>query len=56
MTDANTAILTYKAKIEASVEGKDISGDYNAGSVWQMKKGEWHAVFHTDMKAEAPAK
>jgi hypothetical protein len=55
ITDANTAIVTYKAKIEASVEGKDISGDYNAGSVWQMKKGEWHAVFHTDMKADAPA-
>lgn len=56
MTDTDTAIVTYKAKVESSMEGKDISGDYNAGSVWQMKHGEWRAVFHSDMKAEAPAK
>jgi hypothetical protein len=55
MTDANTAVLTYKAKMEGTAEGKDISGDYNAGSVWQMKNGEWHALFHTDMKVNAPA-
>jgi hypothetical protein len=55
MTDANTAIVTYKAKVESSIEGKDISGDYNAGSIWQMKNGEWRAIFHSDMKAEAPA-
>ncbi len=56
MTDADTALVTYKAKVETSVDGKDNSGDYNCGTVWQMKKGEWHAVFHSDMKAEAPAK
>jgi hypothetical protein len=56
MSDANTAIVTYKAKIEASVEGNDISGDYNAGSVWQIKNNEWHAIFHSDMKVIAPAK
>lgn len=56
MTDADTAIVTYKAKVESSMEGKDLSGDYNGGSVWQMKHGEWRAVFHSDMKAEAPAK
>jgi hypothetical protein len=56
MTDADTALVTYTAKVEASADGKDNSGDYNCGTVWQMKKGEWHAVFHSDMKAEAPAK
>ena len=56
MTDADTALVTYKAKVESSVDGHDNSGDYNCGTVWQMKKGEWHAVFHSDMKAEAPAK
>jgi hypothetical protein len=56
MTDRDTALVTYKAKVESSIEGKDMSGDYNCGTVWQMKKGEWHAVFHSDMKAEAPAK
>ena len=52
MTDKNTALVTYKAKVESSMGGKDTSGDYNCGTVWQMKKGEWHAVFHSDMKAE----
>lgn len=56
MTDRDTALVTYKAKVESSIEGKDMSGDYYCGSVWQMKNGEWHAVFHSDMKAEAPAK
>jgi hypothetical protein len=56
MTDADTAIVSYKAKVESSVDGKDNSGNYNCGSIWQMKKGEWHAIFHADMKAEAAAK
>jgi hypothetical protein len=42
--------------VESSIEGKDMSGDYNCGTVWQMKNGAWHAVFHSDMKAEAPAR
>jgi hypothetical protein len=37
-------------------EGKDNSGNFNCGSVWQMKKGQWQAIFHTDMKEEAAAK
>ncbi|MDQ2824686.1 MAG: nuclear transport factor 2 family protein [Verrucomicrobiota bacterium] len=56
MTDANTAILSYTAKVESSIGGKDNSGNYNCGSVWQMKKGEWQGIFHTDMKEEASAK
>jgi hypothetical protein len=55
MTDANTAIVSYKAKIESTAEGKDNSGNYNCASVWQMKKGQWQAIFHSDMKAEAAA-
>ena len=53
MTDKDTALVTYKAKVESSMDGKDTSGDYNCGTVWQMKKGKWHAVFHSDMKAES---
>ena len=54
MPDANTAIISYKAKVESSIDGKEESGNYNCGSVWHMKNGEWHAVFHADMK-ETPA-
>jgi hypothetical protein len=56
MTDADTAVVTYKAKVDGTAEGKDISGDYNAGSVWRMKNGEWRAIFHSDMKEEPAAK
>jgi hypothetical protein len=56
MTDADTAIVSYKAKVESTSEGKDNSGNFNCGSIWQMKKGQWHAIFHTDMKEEAAAK
>jgi hypothetical protein len=44
MTDDNTAMVTYNAKV---TEG-DKTTDYNCGSVWQMKNGEWRAIFHTD--------
>ena len=54
-TDADTAIVSYKAKVESTSEGKDNSGNYNCGSIWQMKNGQWQAIFHADMKAEKPA-
>ena len=50
-----TAIITYKAKIEATSDGKDVSGSYNVGSVWNMAKGQWVGIFHTDSKVEAAA-
>jgi hypothetical protein len=55
MTDADTALVTYHVKVEGTADGKDASGTYNAGSIWQMKKGEWHPIFHTNMKEEKPA-
>jgi hypothetical protein len=55
MTDADTAIITYKAQLESSAGGKDNSGTFNAASVWQMKNGQWRAIFHTDSKEEKPS-
>lgn len=52
MPNKDTAIVSYTAKIEGSADGKDTSGTYYAGSVWQMKDGKWHAIFHSDMKAQ----
>jgi hypothetical protein len=54
--DQKTAIITYKAKFEATSEGKDVSGTYNAASVWHKAKGQWLGIFHTDMKEETAAK
>jgi len=56
MTDKDTALVTYHVKVEGTADGKDASGTYNAGSIWQMKNGEWHPIFHTNMKQEAAAK
>jgi hypothetical protein len=56
MTDANTAMIAYKSKVESSVSGKEESGTYNCGTVWQMKNGAWQAIFHADVKEEKPAK
>jgi hypothetical protein len=53
--DADTATVTYKVMVEGTYGGKDASGTYNAGSVWKKNKGEWHVVFHSDMKEEKPA-
>ena len=39
-------------KIEGTVNGKDMSGTYNAGSVWKLENGKWLAIFHTNIKAE----
>jgi len=50
---SDIAIVSYKAK----VEGKDgSSSDLNCGTIWNLKNGEWKAVFHADMKAQQPAK
>jgi hypothetical protein len=53
--DADTATITYKVMVEGTYGGKDVSGTYNAGSVWKKHKGEWHAVFHSDTKEEKPS-
>ncbi len=53
---ADTVISTYKVAVEGTYDGKDQSGNYNAASVWQKKKGEWQAIFHTDMKEAEAAK
>jgi hypothetical protein len=51
---SDTVISTYKVKVEGTYDAKDQSGTYNAVSVWKKQKGEWQAIFHTNLK-EAPA-
>src|SRR5438874_3876369 len=55
MTDADTALVTYTVKVDGTVDGQDATGTYNASSIWQMKSGEWHPIFHTNMKQQAAA-
>jgi len=51
--EPNVMLTTYIVKIEGTYDGKDMSGTYNAGSVWKQKKGAWMAIFHTNIKQGA---
>jgi hypothetical protein len=53
---ADTMMSTYKVTVEGTYDGKDASGIYNAGSVWKKHKGEWQAIFHTNVKEATSAK
>ena len=44
------AVMIYKVKVQATAEGKDISGTYNSGSVWIQQGGKWVGAFHTESK------
>lgn len=46
------AVLTYKAKVQASLGGNDMSGTYNCGSIWVQQGGKWVGAFHTESKAQ----
>jgi len=52
--EKDVIVTTYKVKVEGTVDGKDMSGTYNAGSVWKLENGQWQAIFHTNVK-ETPA-
>ena len=51
---SDTITTTYKVVIDGTFNGQDMSGTYNAGSVWKMENGKWRAIFHTNIK-QAPA-
>lgn len=50
--EPDVIVATYKVAIEGTFDGKDVSGNYNAGDVWKKEKGTWMAIFHTGIKAE----
>jgi hypothetical protein len=53
--EPDVMVTTYIVKIEGTYDGKDMSGTYNAGSVWKQEKGTWMAIFHTNIKLAAAA-
>jgi len=48
--EPDVVVATYTVKIEGSSGGHDMTGTYNAGTVWKQEKGEWLAIFHTHTK------
>jgi ketosteroid isomerase-like protein len=51
--EKDVVVATYKVKVEGTYDGKDMSGNYNAGSVWKKEGKDWLAVFHTNIKQSA---
>src|SRR6267143_4872941 len=51
--EKDVMVTTYIVKIEGTYDGKDVSGTYNAGSVWKEENGAWMAIFHTNIKQES---
>jgi hypothetical protein len=51
--EKDVIVTTYTVKLDATANGKDLSGTYNAGSVWKDENGKWLAIFHSNVKAEA---
>lgn len=53
--EKDVVVATYTVKIEGTdPNGKDISGTYNAGTVWKDEGGQWMAIFHTHAKQATP--
>src|SRR5215470_13428468 len=52
--EKDVIVSTYTVKLEGTFDGKDMSGTYNAGSVWKKEGSNWLAIFHTNIK-QAPA-
>jgi hypothetical protein len=53
--EKDVIVTTYKVKVEGTADGKDVSGTYNAGSVWKLENGQWLAIFHSNVKQETGA-
>jgi hypothetical protein len=49
---ADIALVTYKVTTHATFDGKDVSGPYNAASVYLKRGGKWLAISHTEIKAQ----
>ena len=52
--EKDVIVSTYTVKVEGTFDGKDMSGTYNAGSVWKKEGTNWLAIFHTNIKQAAP--
>src|SRR5262245_17800558 len=52
--EKDVIVSTYTVKVEGTFDGKDMSGTYNAGSVWKKEGTNWLAIFHTNIRQAEP--
>ena len=51
--EKDVVVTTYTVKVEGTFDGHDMSGTYNAGSVWKQEGNDWLGIFHADAKQTA---
>ena len=51
--EKDVVVATYTVALQATFNGKDMSGTYNAGTVWKKEGNNWMAIFHTHSKQAA---
>jgi len=54
--EKDVIVTTYTVKLDATADGKDMSGTYNAGSFAAISCFKWLAIFHSNVKQEMAAK
>jgi hypothetical protein len=50
--DPANVIVTSKATVDGSMDGKSMSGTYNSMTVWHRVGNTWKVAAHTEVKAQ----
>ncbi len=52
MIDPNDMLMTYVVDVKGAMGKDDISGKYQAASLWHRTGNKWLGVYHTEIKAK----
>jgi hypothetical protein len=52
MVDADDMLMTYVVQVKGAMGKQDMSGKYNAASLWHRNGNKWLGVYHTEIKAK----
>jgi ketosteroid isomerase-like protein len=49
--DGSHVVVAYKAALDGDMDGKPMSGNYNALTLWRRNGNQWFAAAHSAVKA-----
>ena len=52
MVDQNDMLMTYVVDVKGKMGKEDISGKYNASSLWHRSGTKWLTAYHSEVKAK----
>lgn len=52
LVDPNNMLMSYTVDVKGTMGKDDISGKYQAASLWHRAGKNWVAVYHTEIKAK----